>query len=236
MKRFWTAAEAGQTGGGWGVALDGRPLRTPKRAPLEVPTQALARAIAAEWAAVVDEVTPAAMPLTGVANAAIDIVGADPQGFAASLAAYGETDLTCYRADGPQQLVARQVAAWEPPLKAVEARHGLLFCRTAGVMHVRQPPETVARLHRLLGGLSPWQLAPLQPLVTLTGSVVLGLSVLEGLLDAQAAFAAAHLDDLWQAEQWGADALAEADRAGRRAQMEAAARFLALLDQGFGQW
>ncbi len=230
MKRFWTVADAEPTADGWAVVLDGRPVRTPKRAALVLPSAALAQAIAAEWAAVEDEIRPGAMPLTGIANAAVDIVAADPHGFAASLAAYGESDLTCYRADGPQPLVARQVAAWEPPLKAVEARHGLVFRRTAGVMHVPQPAETVSRLHGMLTGLTPWKLAPLQPLVTLSGSVVLGLSVLEGLLEAEAAFQAAHLDDLWQAEQWGTDELAEADRTGRWQQFEAAARFLALLD------
>lgn len=216
--------------GGWEIALDGRPVRTPKRAALALPTEGLARAIATEWAAVDGEVKPGAMPLTGIANAAVDIVMPDPHSFATSLAAYGESDLTCYRADGPQPLVARQVAAWEPPLKVVETRHGLVFRRTAGVMHVAQPAETVARLHGVLQALSPWQLAPLQPLVTLSGSVVLGLSVLEGVLDAETAFTAGHLDDLWQAEQWGTDSLAEADRAGRWQQFEAAARFLSLLD------
>ncbi|MFN7398195.1 MAG: ATP12 family chaperone protein [Sandaracinobacter sp.] len=230
MKRFWEAAAAVPAGDGWAITLDGRPLRTPARAELRLPAPALAQAIAAEWAAVADAVRPGAIPLTGLANAAVDIVAADPDAFAASLASYGESDLTCYRADGPQSLVARQVAAWEPPLKAVEARHGLLFRRTAGVMHVAQPADTIARLHGLLKGLSAWKLAPLQPLVTLSGSVVLGLSVLEGLVEAEAAFAAAHLDDLWQAEQWGTDRLAEADRAGRWQQFEAAARFVSLLD------
>jgi len=229
VKRFWTEADAAPVDGGWGVALDGRPVRTPRRAALVLPSAALAEAIAAEWAAVEDEIRPETMALTGIANAAVDIVGADPAAFAASLVAYGESDLTCYRAEGPQPLVARQVAVWEPPLKAVEARHGLVFRRTAGVMHVPQPAETVGRLHGVLTGLSPWRLAPLQPLVTLSGSVVLGLAVLEGVLEAEAAFAAAHVDDLWQAEQWGTDELAEADRAGRRQQFEAAARFLALL-------
>jgi chaperone required for assembly of F1-ATPase len=230
MKRFWTAATIAPRDGGHVVELDGRPLRTPGRVELVLPAEPLAAAVAAEWAAVEGELTPGAMPLTGMANAAVDIVAADPKGFAASLARYAESDLTCYRAEGPQPLVARQVAAWEPPLKAIEARHGLLFQRTAGVMHVPQPDDTLGRLRAVLDGLSPWQLAPLQPLVTLSGSVVLGLSVLHAVLDAEAAFAAGHVDDLWQAEQWGSDALAEADRAGRWQQFEAAARFLSLLD------
>ena len=229
MKRFWTTADAAPAEGGWGIALDGRPVRTPKRAALVLPSQTLAEAIAGEWAAVDGEVKPGTMPLTGIANAAVDIVGADPAGFAASLAAYGEMDLTCYRADGPQPLVARQVAAWEPPLKAMEARHGLVFRRTAGIVHVAQPAETLARLQALFGGLSPWKLAPLQPLVTISGSAVLALAVMDGMLGAEAAFDAGHLDEAWQAEQWGEDALALEARAGRWSQFAAAARFLHLL-------
>jgi chaperone required for assembly of F1-ATPase len=230
MKRFWADVAAAEAAGGWTVALDGRPVRTPARAALVLPSRALADAVAAEWAAVAGEVTPGAMLLTGFANAAVDIVSPDPGAFAASLLRFGESDLTCYRAEGPQPLVARQVAAWEPPLRAIEVRHGLVFRRTAGVMHVPQPAATLAGLHGLLAGLSPWQLAPLQPLVTLSGSVVLGLSVLHGVLGAEEAFAAGHVDEAWSAEQWGADHLAEADREGRRRQFAAAARFLSLLD------
>lgn len=229
MKRFWKAAAVTPADRGWGVVLDGRPVRTPMRAALVLPSAALAEAIAAEWAAVEGEIRPGDMALTGIANAAVDIVGADPAAFAASLAAYGETDLTCYRAEGPQPLVARQVAAWEPPLKAVEARHGLLFRRTAGIVHVAQPAETLARLKLLFEGMSPWQLAPLQPMVALSGSAVLALAVLDGVLEAQAAFDAGHVDEAWQAEQWGEDALALEARAGRWAQFSAAARFLHLL-------
>lgn len=229
MKRFWAAATVAPRDCGHGVELDGRPLRTPGRVELVLPAAPLAAAVAAEWAAARHEISAGALLLTGIANAAVDIVAADPKGFAASLALYAESDLTCYRAEGPQPLVARQVAAWEQPLKAIEARHGLLFRRTAGVMHVPQPEDTLERLRAVLDGLSPWQLAPLQPLVTLSGSVVLGLSVLHGLVEAQTAFAAAHVDDLWQAEQWGSDAQAEADRAGRWQQFAAAARFLSLL-------
>jgi chaperone required for assembly of F1-ATPase len=228
VKRFWAEARAVSGADGWAVELDGRPLRTPARAALVLPGQLLAEAIAGEWADVAAEIRPGTMPLTGFANAAVDIVTPDRARFAASLLGYGESDLTCYRAERPQPLIARQVAAWEPPLKAIEARHGLLFRRTAGVVHVAQPAETLARLRDLLVGLSAWQLAPLQPLVTLTGSVVLGLSVLEGVLAADEAFAAGHLDEAWSAEQWGEDALATADRDGRWFQFEAAARFLAL--------
>jgi len=230
VKRFWASATVAPRGGGHVVELDGRPLRTPGRVELLLPAAPLAEAVAAEWAAVDGPIRPGAMPLTGIANAAVDIVAADPGGFAAALVHYGQSDLTCYRAEGPQPLVARQVAAWEPPLKAIEARHGLLFRRTAGVMHVEQPDDTLERLRAVLDGLSPWQMAPLQPLVTLSGSVVLALSVLHGLLEAEAAFAAGHLDDLWQSEHWGSDALAEADRAARWQQFAAAALFLKLLD------
>lgn len=229
MKRFWTTAEVSAVDGGWAVALDGRPLRTPGRALLAVPTRALADAIAGEWAAVEREVRPGAIPLTGIANAAVDIVAPDPAAFAATLAAYGETDLTCYRADGPQPLVARQVAAWEPALKAVETRHGLVFRRTAGIVHVAQPAGTLARMRGLFAQLSSWQLAPLQPIVSLSGSAVLALALLDGMMGAEAAFDAAHVDEAWQSEQWGEDALALKARADRRAQFAAAARFLGLI-------
>lgn len=228
MKRFWNAAEARQADGGWEVALDGRPLRTPGRLHLLLPTQALAEAIAAEWLAVEGEVKPGSMPLTGLANAALDIVAADPAAFAASLASYAASDLTCYRAETPEELVARQAAIWEPVLKDVERRHGLLFQRTAGVMHVPQPPATTAAVEVHLRALSPFELAAAQPLVTISGSVVLALAHLDGTMSAESAFAASVLDEDWQAERWGADWQAEATREQRATEFAAAARFLAL--------
>lgn len=228
MKRFWTEAKAQQVDGGWEVTLDRRPLRTPARTPLLLPTAVLADAIAAEWNAVEDEVKPGAMKLTGLANAAIDIVSPDTAGFAASLALYAASDLTCYRAEAPVQLVARQAAIWEPPLKAVEARYGLVFQRTAGILHVAQPPETLRAVEALLAALPPFELAALQPLVTISGSVVLALAHLDGALGWEDAFAASMLDEDWQAGHWGADAEAQAARARREAEFEAGARFLAL--------
>lgn len=228
VKRFWTTAAVQPREAAFGVALDGRPVRTPKGAPLSLPTEGLAEALAAEWLGVEGELKPGAMPLTGLANAAIDIVTPDVAAFAQSLARYADSDLTCYRAEGPQPLVARQVAAWEPVLKGVEARHGLLFRRTAGVMHVTQPAETQARVAALLAARTPFELAPMQVLVTLSGSVVLGLAMLEGMLDVDAGIEASIVDERWQAEQWGEDWEAEASLARRGAEFAVAARFLAL--------
>ncbi|MCG2840209.1 ATPase [Sandaracinobacter sp. RS1-74] len=228
MKRFWAVAQAREGADGWEVALDGRPLRTPERALLLLPTGALAEAIAEEWRAVEGEVRPNALPLTGLGNAAVDLVAGDRAGFAAGLARYAASDLTCYRADNPAGLVARQAAVWEPVLKGVEARHGLLFQRTAGVMHVPQPEETLTAIERLFAERSPFELAALQPIVSLSGSAVLALAHLDGALTSEEAFAAGALDEDWQAEQWGEDGEAAAVRARRCSEFASAARFLAL--------
>lgn len=229
MKRFWREACAEPAeGGGWGVALDGRPLRTPARARLAVPSEALARAIAGEWLAVEGEVRPAAMPLTGLANAAIHRAGPE---LADQIAAFGESDLLCYRADGPAELVARQAAAWDPPLAWARARFDIGFVLATGVMHAPQPVATVERLRAAVAALDRFRLAGLHPVVTVSGSLVLGLALHEGAIEAEAAWQAGALDELWQAERWGEDPLAAQARAGRRASLMAGARFLALLDE-----
>ncbi|MDJ0276356.1 ATP12 family protein [Sphingomonas sp. 2R-10] len=225
MKRFWR--EVAVTAGG-GIALDGRPVRTPGRLPLVVPFAALADAIADEWRAVEENVDPRAMPLTGLANAAIERIAPDVDAFAAGLAVYGGSDLLCYR-DGAGPLADRQVAAWDPVLDWARARHAVDFVVTDGVMPVEQPPRTLARLREAAVALSPWELAPLSPVVGITGSLLLGLAVVERAIDADAAWAAAHVDEDWQIEQWGEDALAAATRAVRAADYGAAVRFLALI-------
>lgn len=232
MKRFWTEVRVERGEGGYGILLDGRPVRTPARNALLLPTAALADAVADEWRGVVETLRPDAMPMTGMANAAIDVVAPDVAGFAGTLARYAGTDLTCYRAEGPQPLVARQVAAWEPMLKAVEARHGLLFRRTAGILPVAQPEETLAKVQACLNGLDAWRLVALQPVVVISGSVVLGLALLDGVVTAEACFASACIDDDWQVEQWGTDTAAAAQQAARRRDFMAAARFLQLSSTG----
>ncbi len=229
MKRFWKDVAVTNDAGRFGIALDGRPVRTPGRAALAVPNAALAEQIAQEWRDVGDTIDPAAMPLTGLANAALDRVAADQPGFAASLAVYGETDLLCYRADSPAELVERQARMWEPHLDQAEQRYDVRFERASGVMHVAQPAETVARLSDAVAARSPFELAALYPLVTITGSLVLALALLEGRADADTIWAAANLDEDWQAEQWGEDSLATKARAHKREGFDAGVRFLELL-------
>ena len=230
MKRFWKQAASVQRDTGWGVELDGRPLRTPARELLTVPTLALAEAIAAEWNGVGDPVDPRAMPLTGLANAAIDRVVPDRQAFASSLGKYAEGDLTCYRAESPRELVERQAESWDELLGWARRRFDVDFRTTSGLLHVDQPPATVERLAHAVSALDAFHLAGLSPLVTISGSLIAALSVLEGGSAAEQAWDAVTVDDRWQREQWGSDAEAEAALENRRRDFLAAARFLELLE------
>lgn len=229
MKRFYKDVTVESTDDGHAIRLDGRSVKTPARALLAVPTPALARAIAAEWEAQEDKVDPWAMPLTGLANAAIDKVGADRDTFVQSIAAYGQTDLLCYRADGPEPLVERQAEQWDPLLAWARSRYDVTFTLATGIVHRAQSPQTLERLQAAVAAYDAFHLVTLQPLVTITGSLVIALALAEGAVDARTAFDAAHLDELWQAEIWGEDWMATDARDARRRDFEAAARFIALL-------
>ncbi len=229
MKRFWKLAEVVESDGGFGVALDGRRLKTPGRADLVVPTRALADAIAAEWQECGETVDPRGMPVTGLANAALERVAADRPAFAANLARYAESDLTCYRAEGPAALVARQAESWDALLGWARRRYDVDFATCAGVMHVTQPAETVRKLDHEVALLDDFRLAGLSPLVTIGGSLIAGLAVLEEMMPAEDAWEAVSLDDRWQLEQWGDDPEARAALDARRRDFMAAARFLELL-------
>lgn len=230
MKRFWNEVTVD---GDRVVRLDDRPVRTPGRAPLSLPTDALAQAVADEWRSVGadQEIDPRAMPLTGLANAAIDRVAVDQAAFATGLAAYGDSDLLYYRADTPPALVARQAAAWDPLLDWARDRYDVHFEPVAGVMHRPQPTATVARLGEAVAARDAFALAALSPLVTITGSLVGALALAERAVDADTLWVAATVDDEWQREQWGDDTLAADALAARRRDYDAAARFLTLLDR-----
>jgi chaperone required for assembly of F1-ATPase len=229
MKRFWKDAAAIPVAGGHDIHLDGKPVHTPGRVPLTLPSPALAEAVADEWHGVSETIDPRAMPLTGLSNAAIDRIAPDPAAFASGLAKYGESDLLCYRADHPLELQLRQQAAWDPLLDWARIRYGIDPVTTTGVMHRPQSDETVERLADAVAALSPFQLAALSPLVTVTGSLIAALALLEGAATPEDIWSAANLDEDWQAEQWGEDDLARNARATRRADFDAGARFLSLL-------
>lgn len=229
MKRFWKKAEAVRDDSGWSVQLDGRPVRTPSRATLTAPTEALGLAVAEEWNAVGETLDPRAMPLTGLANAAIDRVAPDAGAFAAGLAKYAETDLACYRAEGPVPLIERQEQQWDALLGWARRRYDVDFATTAGIVHVEQPRSTVEHLSHAVAALDPFRLAGLSPLVTIGGSLVAALAVLEGAYTPDQAWDAVSVDDRWQLEKWGSDEEAEAALDNRRRDFMAAARFLELL-------
>jgi chaperone required for assembly of F1-ATPase len=229
MKRFYKQAAVSPETGGVGVLLDGRPVRTSARALLRVPTEELAEAIAAEWNAQGEKIEPHLMPLTGLANAAIDRVAPDPAAFGRGLAQYGESDLLCYRAEGPQSLVERQERVWDPLLGWARTRFGVEIEATTGVIHRPQPCRTVEQLGLAVAARGAFQLAGLAPLVTIAGSLIIALALAEGAIGLEAAWDAALLDEAWQAEQWGADPLAAASLENRRREFEAAYLFLTLL-------
>ena len=231
MKRFWKDVAVERENGGWTIKLDGRPVKTPARTSLLVPTEALAEGIADEWRSVADTIDPRAMPLTGLANAAIDRVAPERQAFAEGLARYAEADLACYRADGPSKLVERQEKSWNQLLGWARRRFDVDFVTTTGLMHVAQPQATVERLAHAVTALDSFRLAGLSPLVTVGGSVIAALAVLEKALTPEQAWEAVSIDDCWQLEQWGSDADAEQALENRRRDFFAAARFLELLDQ-----
>lgn len=228
MKRFFKVAASTGTGP-FGVALDDRPLRTPGRVALEMRSPRLAEAIAAEWNAQGAEILPRTMPLTGLANAAIDHVAPDATGFADTLARFAESELLAYRAEHPPALVAHQAEHWDPWLAWARGRYDVDFTLVAGVIHRPQPAATLARLTAAFRAFDAFRLAALNPVVTISGSAVIGLAVAEAAMDAEKAWTVSHLDELWQAEQWGKDPLAEAGHRERQGDLAAAVAFLRLL-------
>lgn len=229
MRRIYKQVSLSETAEGWQVSLDGRPIRTPARAPLAIPAKALAEAVAAEWDAQGDIVRPDTMPLTGLANVAIDRAVGQRAAMVAAVAAYAETDLLCYRDDGGGALAALQRDQWQPLLDWATSRYDALLVVTAGVMHRRQPETAVKALRAAVEALDPWRLAALQNAVGASGSLVLGLALLEGRIEADQAFELSQLDESFQMAKWGEDAEASARRAALRADLAATGRFLALL-------
>lgn len=230
IKRFYRRAEAIATAdGAWGVALDGRALRTPAKAEMVLPTRELAAAVAAEWAAQEDRITPHTMPLMQLAATGIDRVAPQRDAVIDALAGFAGTDLLCYRAEGPETLVREQAQQWQPLLDWAAARWGARLEVTAGVMPRPQPAAALAALHAAVAALDDFHLAALHSATTVSGSLVVGLALIHGRLDSRTAFTVSQLDESYQLRHWGDDHEAGLRRARLEAELIAAGRFVELL-------
>ncbi|MEM7240794.1 MAG: ATP12 family protein [Pseudomonadota bacterium] len=214
-KRFWSDVTIEESRDGFEIALDGRHVKTPAKSSLALPNRALAELVAGEWRAQETDVQPETMPATRMGNSVIDKVHHNHAAIVDMLADYGGTDLVCYRATGPYELIARQASAWDPILAWVQDTYGPLNI-TEGVMHIDQPKTTLKNLKLPVAALNPWQLAGFHDLVTISGSLVLALAVGSNHLETEAAWNASRVDEIWQIDQWGADEQAEANAGHKR--------------------
>ena len=228
-KRFYKEAAVAADDGGYGVALDGRPVRTPGGAPLTVPAKALAEAIAAEWREQGDEIRPLAMPLMRLAATAIDRIGREREAIAGQIAAYGGSDLLCYRAAEPAGLVARQTEHWQPLLDWAAEEYGARLAVANGVSPVAQDAAALAALARAVERHDDFHLAGLSQLTAACGSLVLALAVVARRIGADQAVAACQLDEDWQAKKWGRDDTAAERREALAREIMSVGRFLELL-------
>lgn len=227
-KRFYTSAGVVEGPDGFAVTLDGKSIRTPGKNVLAAPTRDLAEAMAAEWDAQPEMIDPVSMPLTRLANSVIDGVAGNVQAVADDAAKYFETDLLFYRAGFPEVLIARQAEHWDPVLRWVADDFGAHFILTEGVMHVAQPETAVAAVRAALP-TDAWPVGAFHVVTSITGSALLALALKHRVLDEAQVWAAAHVDEDWNREKWGADEEVEARRAARLKDFEAAARVLKAL-------
>jgi chaperone required for assembly of F1-ATPase len=231
LKRFWKEAVVVPTDRGFAVELDGKPIRTPGKAALVLPTRALAQMVAAEWQAQEAEVRPMTMPATRTANSAIDTVGTHRASIVEDLSGYGGTDLLCYRAEKPAELRGRQAVAWDPLLIWTESRFGAGLKVGDGIVPVSQEPVALAALAAEVARLDDFQLAAFHDLVVLSGSLVIALAVIEGVRSPEEAWGLSRIDEAWQIEQWGEDEEAAESARAKHAAFVHAARFHALCGQ-----
>ena len=229
MKRVYKKAEPIATAGGYGVTLDGKPLRTPGKRNLVVPNKILAAAIAEEWNAQTEEVRPSSMPMTRLATTAVDRVSPNREAVVSQTAKYAGTDLVCYRAARPQALTARQQAVWQPLIDWAVLRFDAPLRVTTGVIPQSQSPATLRAFAAAVAERDDFALTALHAATAASGSLVVGLALFEGHVDADEAFAASQLDESFQIEAWGEDAEQAERRRALAGDIEAAARFISLL-------
>lgn len=233
MKRFYKNVSVAEKDGGFAVTLDGKQMRTRAKAPFLLPSAAVARAIVAEWECQGSTIEPQSMPVTRLAGTAIDRVAPARPSVIDELTAYAETDLLCYRADRPSELVARQDAAWRPLLDWAEEEFVAGLKVTVGILPQPQPKRALAALREVVAAYDDMMLAGLHSVTTAAGSLIIGLALAEGRIDAKDAFEASQIDEAFQIERWGEDAELDVQRSAIRADIESTANFMRLLsDRG----
>jgi len=227
MRRFYKVAEAGTAPGGFVVRLDGKPIKTPMQHSLIFPSHDFAAAVAAEWQAQKEDIAPATMPLTQLASTMLDKVshGADRQAMNVEVLKYGASDLVCYFATHPADLVERQQRHWGGLLQWLESAHGIRLHAVSGIQYHNQPPEALEALKRLVTGLEAGAFTVVQAATAISGSVVIALALEAGYLDGAAATEAACVDELYQLEKWGEDKLARQRIEQIRLEFDALVRF-----------
>ena len=229
MKRFYKTVSVEAVDGGWDVRLDGRSVRSPAKAPLVFRSEPLARAVAAEWEAQVEEIHPLSMPMMQLASTAVDVVSKNRATIVEGVAKYAETDLLCYRAEHPRVLVDRQSQHWQPLLDWATLRYDAPLHVHAGLMPKPQPEDATRALRNAVDAYDDWMLSAVQSATDSCGSLVVALALIERRIDATEAFEASQVDESFQIEQWGEDPESTKRRAGLRRDIEAARRFVDLL-------
>lgn len=224
-KRFWTKTDVVPCDAGYAIHLDGRAVKTPAKSAFVVPSLTLAQACASEWDAQQGVIKPGSMPMTRYANSAIDKVALQHAEVSDIVAAYGETDLLCYRATDPAALIARQAAGWDPHLAWAAEVLGAPLRVTQGISPIEQDPQSLRRLREITADHGPFLLAALHDLVAITGSLILGLAMAKGTLSSDEAFVLSRIDEDWQAELWGQDEDASVVESVKRADLSTALQF-----------
>jgi chaperone required for assembly of F1-ATPase len=230
-KRFYTSAATGEADGGYTVTLDGKPIKTPSGRTVIVPARSLAERIAAEWNAQGELINPLTMPLTRFANSVVQGVTDNVAAVIDDVAKYFGSDLLFYRAGYPEGLVAREAKYWDPVLFWAAEKLGAHFMLAEGVMHVQQPDQAIAAARGALPD-DPWRIAALHVITTLTGSALLALALFHGVIDPEQVWAAAHVDEDWNAEKWGVDEEVAARKAAKLVDFNAVAAVLRAIHQG----
>lgn len=229
MKRFYKTVSVAGSEAGHAVQLDGKQIKTPAKSDLVVPNEVLAKAIAAEWEAQDDEIDPQTLRLTRLSNSAIDRVVAHRVEVVAEISGFADTDLVCYRADQPDELIRRQAEAWDPLIGWAGERYGMAFDVTDGLMPIPQSAECLSRARHAVEAFDHFGLSGLHAATSLCGSVVLGLAIADGRLDGQTAWTLSLIDETWQIDEWGEEHEATIRREGLLSELTAVANYLSLI-------